>query len=73
MGKVVLVTGGNTGIGAAIVKAFSEKGYSVIIHYYELQSEAEKLVCSSKGKCVMVELLMRFLGWLRNWAGLTSS
>jgi NAD(P)-dependent dehydrogenase (short-subunit alcohol dehydrogenase family) len=55
MNRVVLVTGGNTGIGAAIVRAFSEKGYSVIIHYYELEEEAEKLVCSSKEKCVMVK------------------
>jgi NAD(P)-dependent dehydrogenase (short-subunit alcohol dehydrogenase family) len=55
MGKVALVTGGNTGIGAAIVKAFSEKGYSVIIHYYELEEEAAKLVCSSKEKCIMVK------------------
>jgi 3-oxoacyl-[acyl-carrier protein] reductase len=77
MAKVVLVTGGNTGIGAAIVQAFSEKGYSVIIHYYELQSEAEKMVCSSKGKCVMVEgditkkaTLQALLGMVKKMGGL---
>ncbi|MEM4247116.1 MAG: SDR family oxidoreductase [Candidatus Woesearchaeota archaeon] len=55
MNKVVLVTGGNTGIGAAIVRAFAKKGYSVIIHYYELESEAEKLASSLKGNCAIVK------------------
>ncbi|MEM4240475.1 MAG: SDR family NAD(P)-dependent oxidoreductase, partial [Candidatus Woesearchaeota archaeon] len=55
MNKVVLVTGGNTGIGAAIVLAFAKKGYSVIIHYYELESEAEKLASSLKGNCAIVK------------------
>ncbi len=55
MNKVVLVTGGNTGIGAEIVKAFAQKKYCIIIHYLELAEEAQKLTCSIGSKCALVK------------------
>ncbi|MEO1489234.1 MAG: SDR family oxidoreductase [Pseudomonadota bacterium] len=39
----VLVTGGATRIGAAIVRGFAEAGWHVVIHYNSSQSPAEEL------------------------------
>ena len=41
--KVVLVTGGSRGIGAATVKVMASSGGSVVIHYGSNQDAAEKL------------------------------
>lgn len=41
--KVVLVTGGSRGIGAATVKEIASSGGSVIVHYRSNQEAAEKL------------------------------
>jgi 3-oxoacyl-[acyl-carrier protein] reductase len=41
--KVVLVTGGSRGIGAATVKVIASSGGSVVIHYGSNQDAAEKL------------------------------
>ena len=41
--KNVLVTGGSRGIGRAIVKAFSEKGYNVAFTYLSSHEEASAL------------------------------
>ncbi len=41
--KVVLVTGGSRGIGAATVKAIVSSGGSVVVHYGSNQDAAEKL------------------------------
>jgi NAD(P)-dependent dehydrogenase (short-subunit alcohol dehydrogenase family) len=56
--KVAFVTGGNTGIGAAIVRRLSEEGASVAIAYREEAEGAESLVrelAESGGSCVAVE------------------
>jgi 3-oxoacyl-[acyl-carrier protein] reductase len=39
-GKVVIVTGANHGIGAAIAAAFANQGSKVLIHYYRAGAEA---------------------------------
>ena len=39
--KVVLITGGATGIGKAIACAFARRGFSVIIHYHKSEKEAD--------------------------------
>lgn len=41
--KVAIVTGGNTGIGAAIAEEFSKNGYAVIINYLEQPKEAQEV------------------------------
>ena len=42
--KVVLITGGNRGIGAAVVRAFSGRGYSVIFTYNKNRESAEEML-----------------------------
>jgi 3-oxoacyl-[acyl-carrier protein] reductase len=42
-GKVVLVTGASTGIGAALVKAYAEQGSRVGLHYNQSEDAAQKL------------------------------
>jgi len=43
-GKRVLVTGSSTGMGAAVAKAFAEKGSRVIVHYNASVNEAENVI-----------------------------
>ena len=49
------MTGGNTGIGAEIVRAFSKKGYDAIIHYFEEAPLAKELAKEIKTRSVLVE------------------
>lgn len=44
MKKVVLITGSSRGIGSAIAKLFSEKGYIAIINYYSSEDAANDLL-----------------------------
>lgn len=45
-GKVVLITGGGSGIGAAVARAFGAAGARVAINYRSRRNEAEQLVAS---------------------------
>ncbi len=42
--KTVLVTGGSRGIGKAIVQAFAENGYNVVLNYSKSEEAAYRLV-----------------------------
>ena len=43
-GRVALVTGGNTGIGAAVVRAFVGEGADVVIDYVKDEGASDALV-----------------------------
>jgi 3-oxoacyl-[acyl-carrier protein] reductase len=45
-GKVVLVTGAGTGIGAAVAKGFGARGAHVVVHYRSSREAAEKVVAT---------------------------
>lgn len=56
--KVVLVTGGGRGIGAATAKLYASKGYSVCINYKSNSSAAETVargITSAGGQCMTVQ------------------
>lgn len=57
-GKRVLITGGNTGLGAAMVKAFSAAGAKVAVNYVVHPEDAEAIVADIKkggGEALTVE------------------
>jgi glucose 1-dehydrogenase len=49
-GKRALVTGGNSGIGAAVVKALASAGARVAVNYLNQQTDAEDLVAEINAK-----------------------
>src|SRR5262245_42068737 len=55
--RVAVVTGGSRGIGAAIVRMFTQAGARVLFNYQKAQSEAERLIweCGGEQRCVAVQ------------------
>ncbi|WNJ18881.1 SDR family oxidoreductase [Pontibacter sp. G13] len=56
--KVILVTGGSRGIGAAIVKTLAASDGTVAIHYHQSAGEAERLAkaCKNRSKTFAADL-----------------
>ncbi len=57
-GKVVLITGASTGIGAAAARAFGRNGAKVAINYRQSQPEAEQVADSVRqlgGEALLVQ------------------
>jgi len=50
MNKIIFITGGSKGIGAAIVKKFCSEGYLVVFSYNTNKDAAEK-ICSDNTNC----------------------
>jgi 3-oxoacyl-[acyl-carrier protein] reductase len=55
--KVALITGGSRGIGAALVRVFTEAGARVAFSYRQAREQAETLAaeCGGPGRCVALE------------------
>ena len=50
--KVVLITGGSRGIGAATARRFTAGGCKVVINYHRSQAQAEALAAEiGAGRC----------------------
>ncbi len=57
-GKVVLITGASTGIGAAVAKGFGENGSRVAVHYNKSKIEADlvaKSIVESGGEAITIQ------------------
>jgi 3-oxoacyl-[acyl-carrier protein] reductase len=53
-GKAVLVTGGSTGIGAALIKAFAAQGARVALHYNSSEDAAKAVAEEAGGEVHLV-------------------
>ncbi len=58
MNKLVFVTGGSKGIGAAIVKKFSLSGNTVVFNYYADKDAAED-ICNQFSNCICYQCDVR--------------
>lgn len=62
MKKVALITGGAKRIGKAIVRAFHNNSFNVIIHYHHSQTDAQNLadelnaICDNSAKIIKADL-----------------
>jgi len=61
-GKVVLITGASTGIGAAVAKAFGARGAKVVVHYNQSEAAATAVAAdiqAAGGEAVIVQADVR--------------
>jgi len=58
--RVAVVTGGSRGIGAAIVRLFTQAGARVLFNYQQAKAEGERLMkeCGGEQRCVAVQALL---------------
>ncbi len=56
-GKVVLITGASTGIGAAAARAFAQAGCAVAVHYNASREQAEQVAADVKTAGARVALV----------------
>ena len=56
-GRVAVVTGGSRGIGAAIVRMFTQAGARVVFNYQKASKVADDLCweCGGEKQCVVVQ------------------
>src|ERR1700704_6753894 len=56
-GRVAVVTGGSRGIGAAIVRMFTQAGARVVFNYQKASKEAEDLSweCGGAKQCIAIQ------------------
>ncbi|WP_337269623.1 SDR family NAD(P)-dependent oxidoreductase [Oryzifoliimicrobium ureilyticus] len=52
-GKRVLVTGGSTGIGAAVALGFAAQGASVVVHYNQSKAAAEEVRSKASDRIIL--------------------
>ena len=62
MNKVLIVTGGSRGIGAATARLAAQRGYAVCVNYRRNQAAADALVDCRRGR-------NRACGWRRRRVG----
>ena len=68
-GKVAIVTGGGTGIGAATVRLLAERGVACVINYASSRDEAEALAAEIGGGAIAVRADITDDGQCRALAG----
>ncbi len=61
-GKIVLVTGGSRGIGAAVARGFAHHGAHVGVHFHTAREAAERVAADARTKGVRAEIFQADLG-----------
>ena len=69
-GKVIIVTGGNSGLGYESVKAFAENGADVIMGTRDIEkgNEARRNIGETRGTIVVMQLDLTSLDSIKSFA-----